>query len=90
MLMRIYAFFWVVLAAATVTLYVTGNFGEIAFTVLGVAFSAMFFAGFVGVLPWFMERHYSRYLRRPDNLSVSERVEVSHPHSAPLRVKFAS
>ena len=89
-MLRIYAFFWVLLAASAGALYVTGSLGDIALTVLGFAFSALFFAGLVGVLPWLMERHYSRYLRRPASQSVSERVEVTRSHAAPLRANFAN
>jgi len=90
MLVKIYAFLWVLLATAAGALFVTGNFSEIAVTGFGFAFSAMFFAGLVGVLPWMMEKHYSRYLRRPVNLSVGERIGLSQPHAVPLRVNFTN
>jgi len=61
MLIIIYAFVWILAAAGI--LFAAGNFNETAVTVFGFLFSTLFFAGIVGVLPWWMDKWYSRYYR---------------------------
>jgi hypothetical protein len=97
MLLRIYALIWVLVIAAAGILFVTGNSDEVTLTILGFVSATLFFAGLLGVLPWMMEEHYSRYVkkhRRPFQPRV-KRAFSSKPaystrfrnlrHAAPFR-----
>ena len=61
MLVKLYGLFWVLLAVAAGTIVATASFDAVTLTTFGFAFGALVFTGLVGVLPWWMEKHYSRY-----------------------------
>ena len=62
MLIVIYALIWILLAAAAGILFVTGYLNEMTLTVFGFLASTLFFAGFLAVLPWWMNKRHSRYV----------------------------
>lgn len=72
MLLKIYAFVWLSLIAAAGFLLAIAGPTEVVLTVLGFAFSTLFFAGLFGVLPWQMNEHYSRHLP-PEGLAGRDR-----------------
>lgn len=58
----IYALTWFLVSATAGAVYLTGNLGEMTLTILGFIFSTLFFAGFVAVLPfWVDEQHSWKY-----------------------------
>jgi hypothetical protein len=58
----IYALTWFLALAAAGVVYLTGNFNEMMVTIFGFIFATLFFAGFVAVLPfWVDERHTWKY-----------------------------
>lgn len=61
MVVLIYALIWLLTAAAAGFLYFTGNFNELTLTVFGFIFSTLVFMGIVAVLPWWVDKRYSRY-----------------------------
>jgi hypothetical protein len=61
MLIIIYALIWILVAAAAGVLFVTGSFNETTLTIFGFLTSALFFTGLVAVLPWWVDKRYSRY-----------------------------
>lgn len=61
MLIVIYALIWVLFAATAGILFAAGHFNEMASTVFGFLFSTLFFAGIVAVLPWWLDKRYSRF-----------------------------
>lgn len=69
MLIKIYALVWVLAAAAAGIVFAAGNFNEAVMTIFGFLFSTLFLAGIVGVLPWWMDKHYSRHYRQSRSVS---------------------
>jgi hypothetical protein len=61
MLMKIYALIWILLVVGAAMLTATFGLTEPVVTALGLVFSTLFFAGVFAILPWQMERHYSRH-----------------------------
>jgi hypothetical protein len=61
MLIIIYMLVWILFAVIARILFATGNFNEMATTVFGFLFSTLFFAGIVAVLPWWVDKQYSRF-----------------------------
>ncbi len=61
MLVVIYAVIWLLTLAAAGILYLTGNFNELTLTVFGFIFSTLVFMGMTAVLPWWVDKRYSRY-----------------------------
>ncbi len=58
----IYALTWFLVSAAAGAVYLTGYLGEVTLTIFGFIFSTLFFAGFVAVLPfWVNEQHSWKY-----------------------------
>jgi hypothetical protein len=58
MLVVIYAFAWLLVAAAAGILYLTGYFDQVMLTIFGFLVSTLFFAGVVVVLPWWVDKLY--------------------------------
>jgi len=63
MLIVIYALIWILLAAAAGILFVTGYLNEMTLTVFGFLASTLIFAGFLAVLPWWMNKRFSAMSR---------------------------
>lgn len=63
MLVKLYALAWIVVAAATGALFVTGYLNEMTELILGFLFSALLFTGIIGIVPLWMEKHHSRHTR---------------------------
>lgn len=55
----IYAMSWFLLSAAVVLVFLTGYLSELTLTVFGFAAATLFFAGFVVVLPFWVDENYS-------------------------------
>ena len=94
-LVKFYALLWALFAVVGGGLYFSGNFGEAATVAFWFAFSALFFAGPIQVLPWMMERHYSRYMRRPGFSSDGAQIDTArgtqeHSKRFAPRAGFAS
>lgn len=90
MLIIIYALVWVLLAAIAGILFATGNFDEMALTVFGFLFSTLFFAGFVAVLPWWMDKWYSRFSSPPKRAARVRRTKGKvRRRQALAKVEFA-
>ncbi|HKP70490.1 MAG TPA: hypothetical protein VJV05_14475 [Pyrinomonadaceae bacterium] len=71
MLVKIYAFAWLLLIAAAGALLGIVGSTELVLTVFGFAFSTLFFAGIVAVLPWQMDKHYSRHVPAKNKTDTS-------------------
>ena len=63
MLIVIYALIWILLAAAAGILFVTGYLNEMTLTVFGFLASTLIFAGFLAVLPWWMNKRFTAMSR---------------------------
>ena len=63
MLAAIYALIWLLTMMSAGFLYFTGNFNEMTLNVFGFIFSTLVFMGIVAVLPWWVDKRYSRYSR---------------------------
>ena len=61
MLVVIYALIWLLTAMSAGLLYFTGNFNEMTLTVFGFIFSTLVFMGMTAVLPWWVDKRYSRF-----------------------------
>ena len=59
MIGKIYAFVWLLVAAAAAVTYSLGYFNEPMLSVFGFIFSTLFFMGIVAVLPSLVDSHYS-------------------------------
>lgn len=68
-LLRIYALMWVLVLAAAGGLYSTGSFNELALTIFGFLSSTLLVAGFVAVLPAWMNHHFAPRTYSPDRLA---------------------
>jgi len=55
----IYALIWILALAAAGVVYLTGSLGEMTVTVFGFIFATIFFAGFVMVLPFWVDERYA-------------------------------
>lgn len=55
---KLYAFTWIIFAAAILTAYTTDSLSPIKLTVFGFLGSTLFFMGLVALLPYLMDRHY--------------------------------
>ncbi len=58
MVTKIYGLAWLLVAAATGVLFFAG-FSEVSLTILGLVAATLVFAGLTGVLPWWVDKHYS-------------------------------
>ena len=63
MLIKIYAIAWIMVGVSVGTLFVTGYVNEVTQMLIGFLISTLAFAGFLGVLPWWIDKHHSRYLK---------------------------
>ena len=54
----IYILTWFLVLAAAGVMYFTGSFNEMVLTVFGFVLSTLFFAGFLAVLPFWVDEHY--------------------------------
>ena len=70
-ILRIYALVWVVVLAAAGALYYRGSFDEITLHVFGFVSSTLLFMGFVAVLPFWMDHHFS-----PKTYSIPMRARI--------------
>ena len=61
MVVIIYALIWLLTMASAGILYFTGNFNELTMIVFGFISSTLVFMGMIGVLPWWVDKRYSRY-----------------------------
>ena len=59
MVRKVYTLIWLLVIAAAVGFYFTGNFSDLTLTVFGFVFSTLFFGFFVAVLPWLMDKHFT-------------------------------
>lgn len=55
-----YTLAWFLVLTATIAVYFTDNFNDMAQTIFGFIFATLFFALFVAVLPFLMDEWYSR------------------------------
>ena len=62
MVMKIYAFAWLLAAVSVALLYFAGRLNEPELTVLGFILSTLFFTGVVAILPWWVDKlHAPKY-----------------------------
>ena len=61
MVVMIYALIWLLTAAAAGILFLTGNFSGTTQIVYGFILSTLVFMGMTAVLPWWVDRRYSRF-----------------------------
>jgi len=59
MVIKIYAFIWLMLIASAGLLFMTSGFSEMTLTILGFALSTLVFAGIIAVLPWWVDKRYT-------------------------------
>lgn len=58
MVLKIYGLAWLLVAVLAGVMFFAG-FSELTLTVLGFVASTLVFAGLTGVLPWWVDKHYS-------------------------------
>jgi hypothetical protein len=75
--MRIYGGVWLLVLGVTGVTYLTGSINAVTFPVFGFIFSSLAAAGFVAVLPAWLDEHYS-----PRAYPVAENFNAG---SVPLR-----
>lgn len=56
---KIYALIWFLGLAAAGVVYLNGYFNETMVTIFGFIFATLFASGFLMVLPFLMDEHYS-------------------------------
>lgn len=59
MVVKIYALMWLLIMTSAGVLYFTSNMTELAQTIFGFVVAMMFSTGFVGVLPWWVDRKFT-------------------------------
>ena len=59
MVIKIYAFIWLLVFAVAGLLYFSGNANELTIAVMGFIVSTLLAAGVVIVLPWWVDRKYT-------------------------------
>jgi hypothetical protein len=59
MVIKIYAFIWLLLIASSGFLFIIRGFSEMTLTILGFALSTLVFAGIIAVLPWWVDERYT-------------------------------
>ena len=59
MVIKIYAFIWLMLIASAGLLFMTRGFSEMTLTIFGFALSTLVFAGIIAVLPWWVDKRYT-------------------------------
>lgn len=59
MLIKIYILLWAAVVVSAAGLYSFGFFNEMWLTIFGFLFSTLFFAGLVGVLPWWVSQPFA-------------------------------
>lgn len=68
-ILRIYALVWILVLAAAGGLFYTGSFSEVAMHIFGFVFATLVVAGFVAVLPMWMDHHFAPKTYSPARLA---------------------